>query len=117
MTDARSDFEEASVASVKREEKEPHGGPGYVHPVNDGPEFDGVPLFESAHREDGQPQPNSLKETVAAHQAECFCHPAEASCDDDVSVCKTQGLQVARDSSGQPWHVDPLCKVRPEARA
>lgn len=60
------------------------------------------------------------KDSVAAHQAECKCHVMLfnffSAVDDMVACCKSQRPVDARDSSGQPWHVDPLCKVRPEAR-
>lgn len=74
---------------------------------------------------------NPLKESVAAHQAECGCHPilvpnlglaqmmkdGKATWEDmDTPVCCDRGPDGPQDSSGTRWHVDPLCKVRPEAR-
>jgi hypothetical protein len=44
---------------------------------------------------------------VAAHQHECGCHPALG--------CACKNPRVARDFEGISWHIDPLCKVRPEA--
>ncbi len=60
----------------------------------------------------------ALKESVAAHQAECGCHPFEPdhSCCDDLRQRGSGVFTVAQDSSGEQWHVDWLCKVRPEAR-
>lgn len=91
--------------------------------------FDGEPLAETALLEDGQPQSNhetdvsALKESVAAHQAECGCHVVAPLCcdrptfvlgglDGEHELVSLQGT----DSSGNLWHIDPLCKVRPEAR-
>jgi len=60
------------------------------------------------------------KESVAAHQAECGCHPmmpktgilgAYKCCDVDLYY-----VRMAHDSTDTLWHIDPLCKVRPEAR-
>lgn len=64
---------------------------------------------------------------VAAHQATCGCHPVMHECcfrwvdvrtglyDGPTRIPASAG-DVA-DSAGQPWHLDPLCKVRPEAKA
>lgn len=58
-------------------------------------------------------------ESVAAHQATCGCHPGSAcSLGPDCFGVKFEGAPfAAKDSSGQPWHIDPLCKARPEAKA
>lgn len=57
----------------------------------------------------------SLKDSVAAHQAECFCHRTDADGTAEFLACGS--WQIAADSTGQPWHLDPFCKVRPEAKA
>lgn len=69
---------------------------------------------------------STLKDSVAAHQAECSCHVVGHGCcsrwasvhtelhDGPAHIPTTTGV---RDLSGTPWHLDPLCKVRPEARA
>lgn len=64
-----------------------------------------------------------LKESVAAHQAACGCHAVGPLCCDRPTFVlggldgehPAAALQ-AKDSSGSLWHLDPLCKVRPEAR-
>lgn len=86
------------------------GGPVLVgvDPAIPGSDFstvNGMPLAEF----------QALRDSVAAHQAECSCHPEPDGCNVDID-CE-EAHQAAVDSSGQPWHVDPLCKVRPEARA
>jgi hypothetical protein len=62
-----------------------------------------------------------MKDSVAAHQAECGCHPVTFKSFgpiDEMGCCKRSGKESdATDGSGQPWHLDPLCKVRPEAKA
>lgn len=66
----------------------------------------------------------SAKESVAAHQATCGCHP-QGECDSGPCELNYQTTpphedeqthRYATDSAGQRWHLDPLCKVRPEAR-
>ena len=54
---------------------------------------------------------------VAAHQAVCSCHPGKDSTvrgKTKAACCDDSGLH-ARDSSQREWHLDPLCKRRPEA--
>lgn len=58
------------------------------------------------------PEPDRRDE-VAAHQAECFCHRTSASGTEDIPGAICGPWRIAADSSGDLWHVDPLCKVRP----
>lgn len=58
-----------------------------------------------------------MRESVAAHQAECPCHPADSDacrCDEEAFY---GSFSSAQDASGALWHVDELCKARPEAVA
>lgn len=69
----------------------------------------------------------AAKEQVAAHQAECSCHPVSHACCSrwsDVRAVIYDGptkiptsASDASDLDRRPWHIDTLCKVRPEARA
>ena len=62
----------------------------------------------------------SMKESVAAHQATCGCHvvtfKALGSVDDMIACCGRRDAGDVRDHDGNRWHIDPLCKVRPEAK-
>lgn len=66
-----------------------------------------------------------MKSSVAAHQEECLCHPVVLGHPGCCQAPEVFGdadpgrgsVLVAHDSSGQEWHLDPQCKVRPEARA
>jgi hypothetical protein len=98
--------------------------------------FDGTALNPATRTEDGQPQSNrgsdldALKDSVAAHQAMCGCHPVLVGnlgfvsaitdnpkwSDLDKPVCCERTDHGPMDSSGTMWHLDPLCKVRPEAK-
>jgi len=59
--------------------------------------------------------PADLRESVPAHQATCSCHPCRPVGPLATGCCEGRGAN-GYDSAGQPWHIDPLCKVRPEAR-
>lgn len=61
----------------------------------------------------------ALKDSVAAHQAVCGCHAATYNDVRAHTCCSTDAYYVrtAQDSAGRDWHIDPLCKVRPEAKA
>jgi hypothetical protein len=50
------------------------------------------------------------KQEVATHRFKCCCHVAAIRC------CGAQ-FKRAKDSGSQEWHIDPWCKVRPEAKA
>lgn len=56
-------------------------------------------------------------EQVAAHQATCTCHPMSVGGIGQIVCCEDREIPEpdATDRSGVPWHVDPLCKIRPEA--
>jgi len=78
------------------------------------------PSRESFERSPAGMQERAAKESVAAHQATCSCHvmlfKALASVDDMVACCDRRDSGGARDRDGNRWHIDPLCKVRPEAK-
>jgi len=64
------------------------------------------------------PDFDSAREDVAAHQATCSCHPVTAGCCDAPQGFGGQVLPRVPhglDAGGREWHVDPLCRVRPEA--
>ena len=54
-----------------------------------------------------------LRDEVAAHQAECFCHRTGAGGTEDIPGAVCGAWRIAADSTGDLWHIDPLCKVRP----
>jgi len=60
------------------------------------------------------------RESVAAHQAVCSCHEIVGDPDTEPNEkCMTCGRLAkpdAHDPRRHEWHIDPLCKVRPEAR-
>ena len=63
----------------------------------------------------------AAKESVAAHQATCLCHEIIGDAETEQTgeqclICRRPVKPDARDVRGHHWHVDPLCKVRPEAR-
>ena len=63
----------------------------------------------------------AMKDSVAAHQAKCSCHvvlfKSFSHIDDMIGCCDRKESGDARDSAGRRWHIDPLCRVRPEAKA
>jgi len=62
----------------------------------------------------------AAKERVAAHQAKCFCHPVVSDGIEPQPTCVVCGSARRRDAhinDGGDWHIDPLCKIRPGAKA
>lgn len=64
----------------------------------------------------------AAKESVAAHQAACGCHEIVGDAETERNaggekclMCARTVKPDARDNRGHLWHLDPLCKVRPEA--
>jgi len=60
---------------------------------------------------------SDLKDSVAAHQAVCLCHPGIRSVCDTMDCPGSTPALVVRDSASREWHIDPLCKMRSEAKA
>lgn len=89
----------------------------------DGPAGDAAPAPRERTEGRGDEGPrlgqvDAAFESVAAHQADCLCHPKFNAVGPGERCCGRDADQTdARDKAGQPWHVDPLCKIRPEARA
>lgn len=58
------------------------------------------------------------KDDVAAHQAKCRCHPARSGCCGlGRPGTAIRASDIAVDSHRFAWHLDPGCRIRPEAVA